>query len=449
MASVQQITYQMIIDYLSPNKNHVNDKETSSFPTKENIVININDFPKKIKRFFNKNFFRYGILCYDENHDNISFYASILSCLDSTFLTMNKKNKLSLINVFKKKLKNDFINEKLFKKYNYSQFNISEKILLNDIEKKTSLIVIQSIIDYLNINIILFNFDDKKRYLLHSKEVFNVYYPTLLLGYSNGYYEPIFTNKKKMFTYNDKIIRKILKNNLIKMSLDDNTEFVTNNDVNLIINEMVDMNKALFNENDDLEEKLEDLEDDDTQISLVESSDNDSSTLISNDDFSVVTDDTQSIVSNINKNLDDKNIEEIEIDDYDDDYDDEDDDDDDEDEDEDDEDDEDLAEQDEDLAEQDEDLAEQEDEDLAEQEDKDLAEQEDENLAEQQDNDKKQFKNIKIDYSKYKKFSKSKWNKMRKDELLDVINNLKLNVGKYQNKKKSDVITDIIKTISS
>ena len=115
MASVQQITYQMIIDYLSPNKNHVNDKETSSFPTKENIVININDFPKKIKRFFNKNFFRYGILCYDENHDNISFYASILSCLDSTFLTMNKKNKLSLINVFKKKLKNDFINEKLFK----------------------------------------------------------------------------------------------------------------------------------------------------------------------------------------------------------------------------------------------------------------------------------------------------------------------------------------------
>jgi len=38
---------------------------------------------------------------------------------------------------------------------------------------------------------------------------------------------------------------------------------------------------------------------------------------------------------------------------------------------------------------------------------------------------------------------------MRKDELLDVINNLKLNVGKYQNKKKSEVIKDIIQTISS
>ena len=49
MASVQQITYQMIIDYLSPNKVAKMSSGTSSFPTKENIVINVNDFPKKIK----------------------------------------------------------------------------------------------------------------------------------------------------------------------------------------------------------------------------------------------------------------------------------------------------------------------------------------------------------------------------------------------------------------
>ena len=52
MASVQQITYQMIIDYLSPNKVVKNEMGVSSFPTKENIVINVSDFPKKIKRFF-------------------------------------------------------------------------------------------------------------------------------------------------------------------------------------------------------------------------------------------------------------------------------------------------------------------------------------------------------------------------------------------------------------
>ena len=152
---------------------------------------------------------------------------------------MNKDNKLSYITSFKKKLRNDFTNKKLFKKFNYSEFNIFEKMLLNEINSKTSLMVIQSIIDYMSINIILFNFDDKKRYLLHSKEVYNLFYPTIILGYSNGYYEPIFTNKKKFFTYNDKIIKKILKNNLIRMSLDGNNQFVSNKDVYNIINEIV------------------------------------------------------------------------------------------------------------------------------------------------------------------------------------------------------------------
>ena len=58
-------------------------------------------------------------------------------------------------------------------------------------------------------------------------------------------------------------------------------------------------------------------------------------------------------------------------------------------------------------------------------------------------------KSDEIEYQKYKSYSRSKWNKMRKDELLDVIYNLKLNVGKYQNKNKKEVINDIIKTISS
>ena len=47
MASAQQITYQMIIDYLSPHKATVMESGSSNFPTKENIVINIKRFYKK------------------------------------------------------------------------------------------------------------------------------------------------------------------------------------------------------------------------------------------------------------------------------------------------------------------------------------------------------------------------------------------------------------------
>merc|ERR1711871_1491099 len=236
MTSVQHITYPMIINFLSPNQ--AVSKNGENFPTKENIIVNTNDFPKKIRRFFNKNFFRYGILTYDDNHNNISFYSSLLSCLDSNFLTINTRNKISYVNFFKKKIKDDFINKKLFKKFNYSSSNISEKILLNEISSKISLIVIQAIVDYLEINIILFNFDDLKRYTIHSGEVFNMYYPTLLFGYSNGYYEPIFNSKKKIFTNNDKVIKKIFKNNIYKMSNTDEN-LVTNKDIYHMINDII------------------------------------------------------------------------------------------------------------------------------------------------------------------------------------------------------------------
>ena len=389
MASVQQITYQMIIDYLSPNKVAKMGSGTSSFPTKENIVINVNDFPKKIKRFFNKNFFRYGILSYDNNHNNISIYSSLLTCLDSSFITMNKDNKITYVNAFKKKLKNDFINKKLFKKFNYAGNNISEKVLINNISEKVTLPVVQSLVDYLSINIIIFNFDDNKRYLIHSKEIFNVYYPTVILGFSNDYYEPIFTNKKKSFTYNDKIIRKILKNNLIRMSLDNVSEFSTNKDVNSIIQEIVDMNKELFETNDPDENIQDDIllitqEEDDEEDD--EEYDDDTLTQTTMDDEE--DDDSQSVTQELDQ--DDSSI----------------------------------------------------DDNLSVEQKDDSSI--DDNLSVESDTDK----NVNTNYQKYRKYSKSKWNKMRKDELLDIINILKLNVGKYQNKKKSDVIKDIINTIS-
>lgn len=388
MASVQQITYQMIIDYLSPNKVVKNEMGVSSFPTKENIVINVSDFPKKIKRFFNKNFFRYGVLTYDDDHNNISFYSSLLTCLDSSFLTMNKDNKISYINAFRRKLKNDFNNNKLFKKFKYSEHGISEKILLNEMSDKVSMMVIQSLIDYLSINVIIFNFDDQKRYLIHSRDAYNVYYPTLILGFSNDYYEPIFTNKKKSFTYNDKIVKKILKNEIRKMSISGLMDFSTNKDLYSIITDIVDMNKSSF-------DNVNSQEDDNLEILSVtideETIDDD------DDDDSTSTDSINDNQESINNNDESINIESqsFDQDDSDEEY---------------------------ELDSQDEDIS----------------------------NESIKIKNEpKIDIDKYRKYTKSKWNKMRKDELLDVINNLKLNVGKYQNKKKSEVIQDIIQTISS
>ena len=393
MASVQQITYQMIIDYLSPNKVVKNEMGVSSFPTKENIVINVSDFPKKIKRFFNKNFFRYGVLTYDDDHNNISIYSSILTCLDSSFLTMNKDNKISYINAFKRKLKNDFYNKKLFKKFKYSEYGVSEKILMSEISDKVSIMVIQALVDYLSINLMIFNFDDQKRYLIHSREAYNVYYPTVILGFSNDYYEPIFTNKKKSYTYNDKIIKKILKNEIKKMTFNGLEDFSTNKDVYSIIQDIVEMNKSSFNTINS-----EDNNDDILSVTVDEEEDDD------DDDKSTSSSDSEAQES-VSENQDQESVSENQ-----------------------------------DL------------ESISEVPESDSDEYDvDSNDDEELSNESIKLKDTKVNnhYKKYKEFSKSKWNKMRKDELLDVINNLKLNVGKYQNKKKSEVIQDIIQTISS
>lgn len=394
MASVQQITYQMIMDYLSPNKVVKNELGISSFPTKENIVINVSDFPKKIKRFFNKNFFRYGVLTYDDDHNNISLYTSMLTCLDSSFLTMNKDNKISYINAFKRKLKNDFYNKKLFKKFKYSEYGVSEKILMSEMSDKVSMMVIQALVDYLSINLIIFNFDDQKRYLIHSREAYNVYYPTVILGFSNDYYEPIFTNKKKSYTYNDKIIKKILKNEIKKMTFNGLEDFSTNKDVNSIIQDIVEMNKSSFDtinsEDNDIDILSVTVDDDESEDDDESDDDNKSTSSFESE--------TQDSVSEAQKSTQEsQNLESVSE----------------------------VLESDSDEYEVDS------DDDLS--------------------NESIKLKDNKINnhYKKYKEFSKSKWNKMRKDELLDVINNLKLNVGKYQNKKKSEVIEDIIQTISS
>ena len=70
-----QITYQVIIDYLSQSKSKEN--SIGDFPTKENIIVNSKDFNKKIRKFFNKNYFRYGVISYDNEQNNISFFSYV------------------------------------------------------------------------------------------------------------------------------------------------------------------------------------------------------------------------------------------------------------------------------------------------------------------------------------------------------------------------------------
>ena len=159
--NTQQITYQVIINYLSSkNEKTLN---LDGFPTKENILVNSTDFPKRDKKFFNKNYFRYGILNYDLDHNNISFYSAILTCLDDNFISLNKSNKLQFIKILKDRIKNDYNTLNLYKKFKYNEkFGIGKDIIYDEINTNLSIPILQLITDYFDLNIIVFNFENQK-----------------------------------------------------------------------------------------------------------------------------------------------------------------------------------------------------------------------------------------------------------------------------------------------
>ncbi|VVU95182.1 hypothetical protein CPAV1605_907 [seawater metagenome] len=359
-----QITYQVIIDYLSQSQSKEN--SIGDFPTKENIIVNSKDFNKKIRKFFNKNYFRYGVLSYDNEQNNISFFSSLLLCLDEQFLTFNKANRLQYITSFKNKLKNDYTNDKLYKKFGYKRFNIDSGVIFEEIANNVSIYVMQLVVDYLDINIIIFNFDDFKRYGIYAGEIMNTFRPTLLFGYGNGYFEPIFTNKKKYFCSNDKVMKKLIVNNIYKYGNNEKTLIGLNNDIYHMINDLMgseDSNVpvAVVNQNNEINQ---------FECTNSESIEEDSIDINDDEDSIDINDDEELI--------------------------------------------------------------------------------EDSYEQEYSDNDKTTtFVKKTPESEKWKGYSLSKFLRMRKDELLDIINSLQLNIGEYQTKTKKEIASSIVNKLSA
>ena len=91
-----EITYDTIIKYLCS-------ESRSNFSTKKNFMSK--NFPKELKEKLDPTFFRYGIQCYDDEQNNISFLSSVIHLLDKNYITMDKSEQISLIKNIKIQLK--------------------------------------------------------------------------------------------------------------------------------------------------------------------------------------------------------------------------------------------------------------------------------------------------------------------------------------------------------
>ena len=203
---MDNITYELIFEYLCDNE-----KKSSNFPNKRNLIVYGNDFPDKFAKLFGKNYYRYGVNSYDINQENISLYSSILTILDKEFISLG-------ISEQQKKVKEfiTFLLNKLPQNYSESHLkslNISKETIKENIVKMDWLIM-QLVVTVLKLNILVFDFAEMERYILYNDEFCNPWQPFIFLAKKDEYYEPILSEKKNLYSFNDNLLKKLLRKKL-------------------------------------------------------------------------------------------------------------------------------------------------------------------------------------------------------------------------------------------
>jgi hypothetical protein len=217
-----EINYETIIKYLADIKPK-EEKKTSQ----KNIYTYLKTIPSKFQELFCDRTYKYGITVHDSNNNNISFWTSLLTLIDSKFIVPFNEDEISIINNFKK----DLI-EKYPAKYSIPKNEINERLKL-----EPDYILLQYIVDLLDINIIIFDFKENNINALYKSYIMNPLKSTYLFAYNDSFWEPIMVNSTKLiirdFSYNDTIIKKILSEDI--KYYENKKEFLVNDNINVII----------------------------------------------------------------------------------------------------------------------------------------------------------------------------------------------------------------------
>ena len=253
-----EINYEMIIKYLSPKDNNI-------FENKKNIMKFSSEFPDLIKDILGDKYYKFGVSQMIHNI-NYSFYTSILTILIDDYITLMENEEISLINKFFDEL-NEYIN------INKKTYDDNFKKMLKN--RETNILIMELIVKKFDINFLIFDFKSNEIFCVFPNDVMNPWKPFIFLAKHNNNWEPIRTQDKKLFNYNDAIIKKILlSNSSIEIKYYDN--IVINKDYilldnlpEIIENEFMSEDKSENSDNDKIEEDDEDIDIDETNKTFI------------------------------------------------------------------------------------------------------------------------------------------------------------------------------------
>ena len=203
-----EISYKTIVEYLC-SEDCTEKKDDNNFTTKKNIMVSSDNFElsKLLNNVSKKTFYRYGVTRYNDDQDNISLLTSILTLLDKSFITMDKKEEISYIESFLKQIRDTIINS-----FNFELSNKFEKqILLDRLDSNTfnDGLLLQALSQIMDINFLIFDYYENKIKCVFKGDYMNPWKVTLFLAKHEINWEPLFCDKK-IFSYNDYFLKKIL-----------------------------------------------------------------------------------------------------------------------------------------------------------------------------------------------------------------------------------------------
>lgn len=211
-----KITYDTIIEYLCSNN------QNYSFITKPNIIKFIDS---ETNYDFNNNFngfFRMGMLVYNKDDTNISFFTSLLFLMNKDFIYMDDEEKTKNVNKIINEMRN-YWNTKFKNNKNFTKTD-GEKIILkyqiNKLEENDISNFLEMVCFCFKINIMRLDYKNNKLEIHYFKKFkkgeLNIFYPTIILSNYNNFWEPVYNSNNRLFELKNKMFKFITDKYKIK-----------------------------------------------------------------------------------------------------------------------------------------------------------------------------------------------------------------------------------------
>ena len=188
-----EINYNLIIKYLSKQKCFKTNKGEYNY-----------NFPNEfLDNTFNKcldnTLYRYGVTTYNNDKLNISFWSSLLTILDKSFLIPIDNDELYLIK--------KFIDETVDMK---KHIDMKERVKLVPNSQ-----VFEFVADVLNINLLFLDFKNLTFNVIYPDLYLNPWNKICILAKNDDLFEPVMSKEHRYFTFDNDIIKNLFLNNHI------------------------------------------------------------------------------------------------------------------------------------------------------------------------------------------------------------------------------------------